>query len=320
MKRLAVGIITAALLISGATSIAAQSDKAATVLTDARKAIGAKALQNLKTLSVEASVKRDVGQMQLDSALEMLLQLPDKYVRSETITRGPMTSTSTTGFNGDAPIQRVDSPPSGGGGMIFLRMGGPGAPMGPDGKPAELTTEQKAAMNKAVVRNATVDVSRLMLGWFAMAFPSIDATYTYAGEAVSPDGKADAIDVKGDDGFAARIFIDEQTHLPLMLTYTAPKPRTISISRGGGPGRGRGEEGRGKSPEELQKQILDAQNQPQEMADFTLYFDDWRSVGGVKFPYAIKRAMSGTTVEAWTVTKVQINPAIDPKKFDVGDK
>ncbi|MGH9409114.1 MAG: hypothetical protein ACRD1V_06640 [Vicinamibacterales bacterium] len=296
---------------------APQADKAAGILAEARKAIGAKAIEHLSSLNVDASVKRDVGQMQLDSTLEMLFQLPDKYVRSETLTRGPMTSTSTTGFNGDAPIQRFSSPPSQGGVMMF-RMGGPGAPPpGPDGKPAELTPEQKAAMSKAAVRSATVDVSRLMLGWFAMAFPSLDATYTYAGEAVSPDGKADVIDVKGADGFAARLFIDEQRHLPLMLTYTAPKPRIITMSRGRGPGgAGRGEAT--ASPDAIQKQAQQAAGQPPEMAEYTLYFDDWRSVDGLKFPYSIKQAMAGTTMEDWTVTKVQINPTIDPKKFDAG--
>ena len=41
-----------------------------------------------------------------------------------------------------------------------------------------------------------------MLGWFAAAHPSLSVEYTYAGEAESPDGKADVIDVKNADGFA----------------------------------------------------------------------------------------------------------------------
>ena len=42
-----------------------------------------------------------------------------------------------------------------------------------------------------MLRSARADISRLMLGWFAAAHPSLDAQYTYAGEAESPDGKAD---------------------------------------------------------------------------------------------------------------------------------
>ena len=172
-------------------------------------------------------------------------------------------------------------------------------------------------MNTAAVKGAKADLSRLMLGCFAMALPSLDATYTYAGEAVSPDGKAEAIDVKGADGFAARLFVDEQSHLPLMVTYAAPKPRIVAITTNGrGPANGKpGASGDGKvSPEALPKDMLD---QPADMADFTVYFDDWRSVDGVKFPFTIKRAISGTTSEEWTVKKVRINPTIDPKAFDV---
>ena len=56
---------------------------------------------------------------------------------------------------------------------------------------------------------------------------SFAVTYTYAGQAESPDGKADVIDVKGADNFAARLFLDTQSHLPLMLTYIAPEPRVV---------------------------------------------------------------------------------------------
>ena len=71
-----------------------------------------------------------------------------------------------------------------------------------------------------------------MLGWFAMAHPSLNAQYTYAGEAESPDGKAYVIDVKNADDFAARLFIDQKTHLPLMVTYKGPQPRMMTT---GGP-------------------------------------------------------------------------------------
>ena len=47
--------------------------------TAARKAIGDKKLDALKTLSVEASVQRNVNTMQMTSEVEILLELPDKY-------------------------------------------------------------------------------------------------------------------------------------------------------------------------------------------------------------------------------------------------
>ena len=44
-------------------------------------------------------------------------------------------------------------------------------------------------------------------------------TFTYVGKAESPDGEAEVLDAKGDGNFAARLFVDAKTHLPVMLTY-----------------------------------------------------------------------------------------------------
>ena len=51
--------------------------------------------------------------------------------------------------------------------------------------------------------------------------------FTYGGEAQSPDGKADVVDVKGASNFAAKLFLDKQTHRPLMLAYRGASPRMI---------------------------------------------------------------------------------------------
>ena len=76
------------------------------------------------------------------------------------------------------------------------------------------------------------------------------------------------------------------------------------------------EEERKKAREDAEKQIEEMRSQPPAMVEFTLFFDDWREVGGIKFPHKLRRAMSGTTNEEWTVSKVKVNPKIDPKKFE----
>ena len=73
------------------------------MLAAARKAIGDKKLDALKTLSVEAQVQRNVGAMQMTTDTEILLELPDRYLRSDT-SSGPMSGGFTTGFNGDTVI------------------------------------------------------------------------------------------------------------------------------------------------------------------------------------------------------------------------
>jgi hypothetical protein len=181
-------------------------------------------------------------------------------------------------------------------------------------------------MDKVALRTARQDVSRMMLGWFGLAHPALAVTYTYAGEAESPDGKADVIDVKDADGFNARMFIDQQSHLPLMLTYQGPQRRIVTAggpmvaAAGGGQGQRSGQpmtdEERKKMNENVQKQIEQARSQPPTMVEYRLYFADWTDVDGIKFPMKLQRATAGTTDEEWTITKVKVNPKIDLKRFD----
>ena len=157
--------------------------------------------------------------------------------------------------------------------------------------------------------------------------PRWPSTYTYAGEAESPDGKATSIDAKNADGFSARLFIDQETKLPLMVTYQGPQPRMITQrgpvpgaaapQHGGGQQAARREmtdEDRQKMRAEAEKQLKELQSQPPQLVDYSLYFEDWREVDGVKFPHKIRRAMSGATNEEWTINKVKVNPKIDSEE------
>ncbi len=313
-------ILACVIALAGARTVAAQDAKATEVLAGARKAIGGKKLDGLTSLSVQAASQRNVGSFQMTSDLELLLGLPDKYVRSESSNSAMVSMSNTMGFNGDRPIKAGAQTGMPAGGGMMIRMGGPGMTMAGSGE--KPTPEQQAQLDKQLVRSARQEISRLMLGWFAATHPSIAAQYTYAGEAVSPDGKAFMIDAKG-DGFAARLFIDESTHLPVMLTYQAPQARTLTV---GGPpqngGRGQNEarppsaEERQRIEADAQRQLAQTQAQPPAMTEYTLFFDDWREEDGIKFPHALRRASAGTTVEEWTINKVRVNPKIDPKKFD----
>ena len=63
--------------------IAQEVGKAAEILAAARKAIGDKKLDALKTFSVQSALQRNVADMQMNSDVEILLDLPDKYLRNE---------------------------------------------------------------------------------------------------------------------------------------------------------------------------------------------------------------------------------------------
>jgi hypothetical protein len=313
-----------AIALIGSGAVRAGSDARATeVLAAARKAIGDRKLESLKTLTVEASVQRNVNTMQMTSDVEILLELPDKYLRSDA-SSGPMSMTMNSGFVGDKVIRPANAA-SMAGGMMVIRMG-PGGPMPAGEKPSP---DEQARIDKQMIRSSRAEISRLMLGWFATTHPAIAAEYTYAGEAESPDGKADVIDAKNADGFSARLFIDRGTRLPLMVTYQGPQLRMITAGgppqagqRNGvrvAPGAERREmtdDERKKAREAAEKQLDELRNQPPATVEFTLFFDDWRDAGGIQFPHRIRRASAGTTNEEWTVGKVRVNPKLDPKKFE----
>ena len=316
------GAALALMVVAAPGAVVAQDAKTEEILAKTRTAIGGGKLDALKTLTLQAATQRNVGQMQMASEVEMFLELPDRYLKSEA-SRGMMNMTMNTGFNGEQAILPANAS-FGPGGSMMVRIG-PGGPM--TGEAPKPTDEQKAEMNQTSLRSARVDLSRMMLGWFGTAHPSLKARYTYAGEAESPDGKAHVIDVKDVDGFEARLFIDQNNHLPLMVSYKARAPRMVTA--GGPMGRGTqapapgAGEARPLTEEERKKLAQDTEARirrevaDQPLVEHALYFDGWQEVDGIQFPHVMRRAIAGETTEEWTVGKVRINQKIDPKKFAV---
>ena len=86
-------------------------------------------------------------------------------------------------------------------------------------------------MNEARVRRMRVQLQRLAAALLAEAStPWVDA-----GIAESSEGKADILETEEETGRTLRLFIDQATHLPLMVQYQDPEPMVMI---NGGPGRG----------------------------------------------------------------------------------
>ena len=324
MRKVSLFLIGAALIVAASSTKPAaafepEQDKASEVLASVRTAIGHGKLERLDTFSFEAKSARNLPNGQLLTDVEMYLDLPDKYLRVDNVT-APIARTTQTGHNADkvirpaggasgAPMVIMNGMPMGGGGggdrqVVTMTMsgGGGGAPAGGGGNTPP-TPEQVAMMNAGMIRNQRVELSRLMLGWFGMAHPGLNATYTYGGEAESPDGKAHIIDIKAEGGFAAKLFVDQATNLPLMVSYTGLEPITLNrgAARGATPA---------PTPEEMQKLMANRKT-----IEHRIFFTDWKEVDGIQFPHMLQRATAGTTTEEWTIAKIKVNPKIDAKKF-----
>lgn len=330
----------AAAVLCAAQVAAAQGRDANQVLEDARKAMGGEKLASLKSLTASGRTLRTGPDGNTrETEFELSLQWPDKYLlRSVMAALGSMSIYRNTGFNGDRAIDEIDRPPnlSTGGGMVVIRMAGPG---GTSVDPANMTPEQKAEFEKSRLTANRREYARLALGMFA-AVPSVfPLEMTYAGEAESPDGKADAIDIKG-EGLEARLFVDAQTHLPLMLSWMDREPLIMQVGgAGGGAGGGTvGTAGGGTWTSSGGGQVRVAQGAPpanmtpeqraemearlkeaeakRRTVEFRIFYSDYQDVGGVLLPHRIQRAIDGKPTEEMVFDSFKINPKIDPKTFE----
>src|SRR6185436_18697232 len=99
----------------------------------------------------------------------------------------------------------------------------------------------------------------------------------------APQGKADVIDVKGPGSFAARLFINAETHLPIMITWTPPVPQRGGPARGDAPARGAAPPAGAPAPPESR-----------------IYYGEYRDANGLMWPFRLRRAVGADTVEETT--------------------
>ena len=324
----------------------AQSEKAASVITEARAAIGGEAkLAAVKSFIVTGRTRQVRGDNLVPIEFEIQAELPDKYSRRDEFPAQDLGPT-VTGFNGDRFVQiPVPQPPP-------ARPGGPPPP----------TPEQLQAAARVQLGNVKQDFARLMLGLFASSYPSHPLTFAYVGQAEAPQGRADVIDVKGPGNFAARLFVDVKTHLPVMLSWQAQPP----AARGRGPGPGgappagapagprggaptagappatapppaaappagsappAGAPPPGAPPAGAPPAGAPAAGAPRAggppggppaPVENRLYFAEYRSFDGLQLPTRIRRAVAADTTEETTFDRFRINARVDPRRFEPG--
>jgi len=276
-------------LLGGYAAHAAGDVKAEELLKQARASLGGEAkLSKVQGLSCAGTVQRAIGDRQVTGDITIDLQLPDKLLRSDSIS--PMGDAALVvteqGINGDQLLRHsktLNTPPG-----AVIRV--PLAPAhGSDGETQGL-------------RNSRADLARLMLAMLVAAPASVPLEFKYAGEAESPDGKADVIDVTGPSSFAAKLFLDKTHHRPLMLAYRGVAPRVVMQMQRGGPPPAAATQA-GPSPA------------AQDQVDITMFLDDYKAVEGVMLPHHITRSVDGQPHEEMVFTTIKVNPVFKADTF-----
>jgi hypothetical protein len=261
--------------------------RAASVIAEARKALGGDArIGAVKTLQAAGDIRRSMGEMQMEGELELLIEAPDKLRRNESIgVPGGALMIRTEVLNG-TDVWDDSSQRGGMGGHVTMMMRGPGGNM------------DEAAMKDMRRRMRRADLTRFL----AALLLTSDTPMTHAGVAEAPDGKADVLEITPTDAPAMRLFVDQQTHMPLMLTWSGPQPR-VMVRRAQGP----------PNPDQPAREGENAAPLPE--AAFEMRFEDYRKVDGIQLPHQITRSVNGQTNEEWTVKTYKVNPEFKSNTF-----
>jgi hypothetical protein len=284
--------------------------KAAQILQQARAAIGTEAqLKALKSLSISITSHRTIGGLHLERDLEYDILLPDKVRRRE----GRQPFTSLTVMQDDEEVTyNIPNPVSAGGDLM-----------------RENSSEPQAQIRRRA------DFARMLLGLLLMTPFSEGVEYSYAGEHKEIAGTADIIDVKGPEGFAARLYIEQQTHRFLGLTYRSHQlshaVRAMAQLAGNTASRRTPQDNKKLTPEQqAQRQVerwAEAEKRRKQfeealaqapVVEYRWEFSEHKTAKGLTLPYRLTRLEAGQEYEEWEVSAFKINPnltaAFGPRK------
>lgn len=292
MKKLKRRMASLVFMLLGLTTIFSQATaqtkgRSEELLRQAREALGGESkLRSVQALAASGNFRRVTGGLDLSGQIKLEFLLPDKFMKTEI--------TNLPGNIGQ--VTRA---------MVL------------NGRQA-WTDSRSSSSEIPLVRSAAADPQkdaelqnrlrfeylRYLIAWLATVPSSLPVNFDYAGEAQAPDGRAQVLDAKSGDGFTARLFLDEKTHRPLMLSYRAPAARQfkIGVGRAGNVTKGK-DQGQGSGDVDIQ-----------------IRFSDYRSVDGILLPYHFTKTVNGTVEEELSIVKFKINPPLKAGQFQKKSK
>jgi hypothetical protein len=284
-------------------SVPAQDARALETLKQARAAIGGEdVLKTVQALGIKGDYRRFFGEREMTGDREVSMLLPDKYLVEDAMNAGGMSTSmiNTRGLNSE----HAWNGNSGGGGGMFIRMGGAGG--------AQPSPEQIETMLR---RQYTREYARYLLAILLAPPPSFAVEYKYAGESDVEEVHAEVVEVTGAENFAVRLFFDKQTHLPLLLSYRGPKPRIMTMTRPADDKKVKAEDAIKLAQADAEKKRATEPPQKPEEVDFFMRLTDYRKVGGLLLPHKLTLLTEAEVTEEFQITKYQVNPTFKADRF-----
>lgn len=305
-------VVCASLLFCGAAVRMQAQDaaKGAALLAEARKAVGGEdRLRTVKALDVRGDFKRAIGQTSIEGELQIRVELPDKLRRDEDLSPpgGGPAIIRTEVLNGTTVWEEN----SGRGGFFIGRFGrgdaGRGGDAGRAGRGGRAALDP-AQIEEAQRRAWQTDLARFLLAWLLATDvggsertgPTSERPVAWVATAEAPEGKADVLEITPEAGPVMRLFLDQASHMPLMMTWQGAAPQLVIAGR-----RGRGGDEAARVP-----RLQDGQP-----ATFQMTLGEYKPVNGIKLPHLITRGVNDMTIEEWTIDSYRINPTFRADVF-----
>ena len=308
-------VFALAVLTSQQPVRAQDAAKGASLLAEARKAIGGEdKLAAIKRLQASGTFLRSTGPDQIiDGDFDVLIELPDKYRKNEVTGFAGANVDRTEALNGTDVWDETAGGAAGGrpfGGGGGFRGGGGGGDRGGGGRggfggggfgggnrqrgagAGQADAAPQAVDDRAkeqLRRTRQAELARLALVWLL----TTDGPVAWIGTAESPEGTADVLEVRPANGVPTRLFLDPSTHVPLMITWSGQP------SRGG----------------DIRRRGAAAAAPAQGQATLELHMAEYKAVNGIKLPHLITRGTEGTTQEELKIKSFKLNPNFKSDTF-----
>lgn len=171
-------------------------------------------------------------------------------------------------------------------------------------KERKASSENKPAGNRPPPKNKDANTvlgkhlknefAALALVWLSFAPESVPVNFNHAETVKTDNGPVEAIEINSAEDFAARMFVDQRTMLPAMISYRD------FVRRGEG------------------YVVSASADDPGELQEISVQFlfSDYRAVNGLLLPHQIVKAVNGAMVSEWKIEKYKLNPDLKPKRFE----
>ncbi len=250
----------------GSSSPAQAAPQGDELLKQARAALGGEArLRHVQSLSATGQLRRVFPDQERTGELELNWLSPDRYKQVETM-----------GLTGDVKVKLTNVLD---GGRAWKETG---VDMG--NLPITLTQAGRRA------KPATGNEQKQMRANFARYLPALllssaaPVRLTDAGTSEVDGTTARVLNVQTVDGFAAQLYLDAKTFLPLMLSYRG-RPPVVTMN------------------------ATDNDNLTQtQETDIRVRFTAYRAVGGILWPHRITTEADGRMLEELDLKQYRLNP------------